>query len=282
MEIHKITEEEHIDAEIEGNMNFIDSLKRAAPLHTHGYFEFFLVTGGMCIHRANGQDTNIREGDLVFIRPDDVHCYIPAGDNDCEFINIACAKKTVREAIGYYGDETAGKLLLAFDPPVVRLLPGQAKQVVDCCERVKMLQYIDKKSTRLSFRRLISELLSFFLISASVDDENKMPTWFSFLLVRINRKENFTLGVQRLLELSEKSHGHLCRLFKEYLDMTPTEYINRLKTAYASDLMLISGFGITEAALEAGFENISHFYHVFKELTGRSPGRIKARDTAQG
>ena len=281
MEINKITEEAHIDIETEVNMNFIDSLRRAAPLHTHGYFEFFLVTGGVCIHRVNGHDTCIHEGDLVFVRPDDVHCYIPIGDNDCEFINIACAKKAVYEAMEYYGQDTSDKLLLSMDPSVVQLLPGQAKAVMDGCEKVKMLQFIDKKITRLSNRRLISELLSFFLISATTKKENSMPSWFSFLLIRVNRKENFTLGVQRLIEMSEKSHGHLCRLFKTYLGMTPTKYINNLKVAYARDLMITSGFSITEAALEAGFENLSHFYHVFGELIGKSPGKIKDHDINQ-
>ncbi|WJH32515.1 AraC family ligand binding domain-containing protein [Paenibacillus sp. CC-CFT747] len=48
--------------------------------HTHEYFELFLMAEGRLLHRIQDKILPLAEGELVFIRPSDVHTYESAGD----------------------------------------------------------------------------------------------------------------------------------------------------------------------------------------------------------
>ena len=44
-------------------------------LHMHEFYEVFYVVHGQAMHEVNGSAQVVGEGSLVFIRPDDQHCY---------------------------------------------------------------------------------------------------------------------------------------------------------------------------------------------------------------
>lgn len=47
------------------------------PLHTHDFYEIFLVAEGKAIHEVNGSSQLLSKGSLVYIRPSDTHYYKP-------------------------------------------------------------------------------------------------------------------------------------------------------------------------------------------------------------
>ena len=58
------------------------------PMHSHEFYEIFYVVKGQALHQINGSSQIVTEGSLVFIRPDDVHCYQLLNFSDFEFINV--------------------------------------------------------------------------------------------------------------------------------------------------------------------------------------------------
>ena len=44
-------------------------------LHRHEFYEVFYVLRGQALHEMDGSSQVVSEGTLVFIRPDDAHCY---------------------------------------------------------------------------------------------------------------------------------------------------------------------------------------------------------------
>ena len=53
----------------------INTIYDEPPLHTHTYYEFFVVTEGSALHLINDSVQTIRKGDFFFIRPSDLHSY---------------------------------------------------------------------------------------------------------------------------------------------------------------------------------------------------------------
>ncbi len=51
--------------------------------------------------------------------------------------------------------------------------------------------------------------------------------------------------------------------------------MNDLRLNFASNLLLYSNHPILEISQEAGFENLSHFYHRFQVKFGTSPARYR-------
>ena len=70
---------------------------------------------------------------------------------------------------------------------------------------------------------------------------------------------------------------HLSRVFRKYLNETPTDYINELRLNYAANLLSNSDENIPFISMEAGFENLSHFYHLFKKKFNTSPAEFRKK-----
>lgn len=73
------------------------------------------------------------------------------------------------------------------------------------------------------------------------------------------------------------SQNRLIKLFRQDFDMTPVEYINKLRVSKAKKLLKDSNEKILNTALLCGFGSLSSFYHVFKKQVGVTPGEYKKK-----
>lgn len=96
-------------------------------------------------------------------------------------------------------------------------------------------------------------------------EKDIFPKWLETLDVEMSKPENYIAGLPRMLELSMYSQEHLNRVFKRYLKITPTEYINAKRLGYASQLLIEKKYTAADICFMAGFNNLSHFYTVFKK-----------------
>lgn len=281
MPVYRLTESMNIDPEVECLPNRITSIRFAAPMHSHDYYEFFLITRGSCNHIVNGGTQNLSEGALVFIRPDDIHAYDYDGSGDCEFINIPCATKAIEQAFAYLGGETfAVRYLTPPMPPVAILSQMERENYIADYEKLKVLISLDKPYARLFLKSMVVETFTHYFLTGQKIDTGSLPVWLGDLLAGMQKKENFTAGLSRMYELAQRSPGHLNRAFRQYLKTTPTAYINSLRLGYAKVLLLTTEQSIVDIAFESGFDNLSHFYHLFRAEFSSTPSDLrKARET---
>ena len=91
--------------------------------------------------------------------------------------------------------------------------------------------------------------------------------------VEENLQEKILLkDLSALCLMSEK---YFCSFFKKQTNLTPIEYINRVRISKACDLLSLSSMNVTEISLECGFESLSYFIRQFKKITGVSPTEYK-------
>ena len=93
----------------------------------------------------------------------------------------------------------------------------------------------------------------------------------------------------RAIELIETSHDHrtsqrqlaggvglserqLERLFRKYLDTTPSRYARDYRLARARDLLRQTSMSVIEVAIACGFTTASHFTKSYRERFGITPG----------
>lgn len=82
-------------------------------------------------------------------------------------------------------------------------------------------------------------------------------------------------GRPALMRLANRSPEYVGRAFKAHLGITPSQFINTLRVDYASDLLLHTDQPVIEICHEAGYNNLSHFYHEFKALRQCSPKQFR-------
>jgi AraC family transcriptional regulator, dual regulator of chb operon len=269
---------ELIDSATEIHYAYHKSLSDITIEHSHDFYEIFLITKGKAIHGINGKEEIIEEGALVFIRPEDTHYYRKFNGENCELINLAFPALTLTELFNYFGKGyEPDRLLLTELPPEVKLSTIEKDILTTRLEGLNLLSRGNKKQIRTEFRILLAEIFSKYFTLIKVVETKDAPLWLETIKKEMERKENFVIGITRMQELSGKSAEHLSRVFKKYYNLTPTEFILNLRLNYAANLLGNSDENISGVSMEAGFDNLSHFYHLFKKHFQSSPKQFRTK-----
>ena len=72
---------------------------------------------------------------------------------------------------------------------------------------------------------------------------------------------------------------YFCKLFKKATGVKFSEYLARARLERAKRLLLDPNVRVSEAAFEAGFQSLTHFNRVFKNLLGASPSEFRKQAT---
>ncbi|MEK5436094.1 MULTISPECIES: helix-turn-helix domain-containing protein [Paenibacillus] len=268
----KYTEASHINPELLADPFWVESLSQVSPEHTHDFYEFFILTEGRCRHIVNGAAQLLQSGCLVFIRPDDTHRYEADGDSDCRFLNIPCRKSLINDAFSYLNEEEFLHGILNTPLPRIAMLSQlEMDDFIRSFERIRMLSTLDKVKSRIYLKGILVDTLTQHFFSPETIEQPEFPLWLEHAVSKMHLKENLNKGLHALYELSGRSAGHVNRAFRQYLNQTPTEYINQLRLNVARNLLLTTELRVVEIALESGFDNVSHFYHQFKKYYHQAP-----------
>ena len=94
---------------------------------------------------------------------------------------------------------------------------------------------------------------------------------------RIDAASHEPWPVQRLAQVSGVSEAHFARSFKQAFGTPPHRYLLTRRIERATALLRDTQQSITEIAFQTGWESLGTFGRTFRDITGESPGRIRAR-----
>lgn len=235
-------------------------------IHTHDFYELFLVLRGGAVHAVNGRTQMLTEGSLVLVRPWDIHKYEALEKDEFEIVNIGIPENVFLRICGYLDVDRA-----IFDQsplPPSRTLSGPVLRDAG----KKLLESGAMADPEKGYRHMLSVLPYltglFFTIPETI---STVPPWFSRLTEQMDRPENFIAGLPRLLSLANLSQEHLTRSFRRYLDTTPTAYINGKRLGLAAGLLLTEDMPVVDLYERCGFNSQSYFYRLFTRRYGCSP-----------
>lgn len=266
-----------IDSEIQAHYRLISSVRDTIGMHTHDFFELFLILKGSVVHVINGSRQLLEENALVFIRDRDVHCYEQTTGGDCQFINLSFNREVLDDLISFLGEGFPSERLLEPAMPPSTLLSKTEKEYVRYrLDQLSLIPQEKKLAVKAEVRAILTDLFSRY-IKAEADpiERSGQPEWFKALCREAKKKEHFTRGTAALVGLSGKSHAYVCRMFRKHLGMSPTQYINELRMSYAENLLLNTDMEIVDISLEIGLDNISYFYDLFKRKHNLTPHRYR-------
>jgi AraC family cel operon transcriptional repressor len=264
-----------ITEDIGGSCGFFSSLIYTTTEHSHDFFEFFLITEGRVNHVVNDQKQVLRKGALVFIRPNDVHYYKKINNDDCQFFNLAFQTELAYDLFRFLGPAyEAERLLQPEMPPHVQLAAAErdtAKERIQRC----FVKSAGSRALSVELKRTILDLFTTYFPAPRAETVCDMPEWLSVVCTKMQSRENFSRGLEALQELACRSHEHLCHLFQKHLGTTPVNYINGIRLEYAASLLTFTDKAIIDVNEESGFNNLSHFYHLFKKKYNVSPNHYR-------
>jgi transcriptional regulator GlxA family with amidase domain len=97
---------------------------------------------------------------------------------------------------------------------------------------------------------------------------------------RIDEASHEEWPVRRLARVSGVSEAHFARSFKEAFGIPPHRYLLTRRIERATALLRDTELEITEIAFETGWNSLGTFGRTFRDITGESPGELRAREKA--
>lgn len=237
-------------------------------LHSHLDFrEVFLVLGGRGTHRINGSLTELSPGDLVLMRPSDIHGYRVGPGQELAFINVAFPESAWSAFLALA--EVADDWQTGVAPPSWSLGPaahGRAEGIFR-----QALADFQSGGRPMHLTRFLGALLPLMHEDSGVPPRTDLPPWLSTAMAAMERAENVAGGLPRFVELSGVSLPHLCRTMRARTDQSPTEFLNDLRVRNAATLLATTHLNLSEIADRCGFESLSYFHRQFRTRIGMPP-----------
>src|ERR1700730_406709 len=88
------------------------------------------------------------------------------------------------------------------------------------------------------------------------------------------------IGLNDVAKAMHVSTFYFCKMFKNATGLTFTEYLGRVRIEKANTMLLNPHLRISEIAYDVGFQSLTHFNRVFRQVTGQSPTAFRTSKDA--
>jgi len=232
------------------------------PGESHPMAELTYVDQGSMHSVADGQDLVLKQGDLVIYGPDQWHM---------QYADIGVAPRFVTISFALSGSGLEALLNRKFTAPqnVVTLLQNMLR------EEERMDDYsndIILSQLNLLLLMLLRETAAprggKLQTSNSIHSENEIIRQAQqFISSHIREK----LSVPLVARQVDVSPSYLTALFHKNLQISPGEYIRRIKLQESKQMIRENNLNFTEIAAELQYSTVHHFSRQFKEKFGITP-----------
>ncbi|WP_421904663.1 AraC family transcriptional regulator [Mameliella sp.] len=243
------------------------------PLHSHDYFELMLIETGATTHVINGQEVPMAEGDVVFIRPADTHCFRTAEGTLCRIINIMFRADTADVLLERYREDLYERFFWSSGalPTCIHLVGAQHERAVNTSRSLQTTL-----QTRLRLEHFLLTMMTFVLDDVARIDP-KAPDWLVDACYAVQAPEAFRQGSAGFVAAAKRGQEHVSRQARKYLGMTPTQYVNRIRVQHAAMLLRDGSLTLPDIAEACGMENLSYFHRLFRQQYGCTPDAYRRR-----
>ena len=232
------------------------------PGESHPMAELTYVDQGALHSVADGQDLLLKQGDLVIYGPDQWHM---------QYADIGVAPRFVTLSFSLQGAELGPLLNRKFTAPqkAVSLLQTMLHEQermdayssdIILCQLNLLLLLLLRETTSPSGGKLQT--------SNAVHSENEIIRQAQqFISTHIREK----LSVPLVARQVDVSPSYLTALFHKNLQISPGEYIRRIKLQESKQMIRENNLNFTEIAAELQYSTVHHFSRQFKEKFGITP-----------
>lgn len=234
-------------------------------LHTHDFAEAMWIERGTGVHVVNDRRRPLVQGDVVFVRPADVHTF---GGESFALVNVAFDRSTLDFLERRYFRDARWPWRGDSLPATYRL---DRLQLARLGELTRLLA--GARPTRLLLERFLLELLHGVVEPAP---QQALPTWLQEALRRFaDDRQALARGVPGLAALAGRSREHVNRVARVASGRTATELVNEIRLTHAAAELTMTDDPIARIAVECGLPNLSHFYQLFNSRFGTTPRRFR-------
>lgn len=250
------------------------------PLHWHYYSEILYIKSGSFRITCNEKSRVLREGDLCYFYPLQLHEITPTEDNTVEYTIVKFDFHTLTlppahqaKLYDYFVHRSqADDFCMIIPKEVLSPEPMNAymKQILTTYQNRDEFYSLQMQADLYSILIEIAKKSNKEIDTAA---RRKGDTDFTFyhILEYIDTHSGEPLEIQNLAAMCHMSYSHFAKLFRERYGRSCKEYLTYIRLVKAQDLLLHTDYDINYIALETGFFDCSHFIRTYKKWKGITP-----------
>ena len=231
------------------------------PGEAHPMLELTYVDRGSLHSVADGQDLLLEQGDMVIYGSEQWHM---------QYADIGVAPRYVTISFGLEGSDLSGLINRKFTPPQAAVTLLQ--------QMLREQEQMDEYATDMIISQLTLLLLTVLRqggspaaklkTSNSLHSENEIiRRTQQYISTHIREK----LSVPIVARMVDVSPSYLTALFHKNLQISPGEYIRRIKLQESKQMIRENSMNFTEIAAALQYSTVHHFSRQFKEKFGITP-----------
>lgn len=239
-------------------------------LHNHNNrFEVILFISGDLTYQVEGSIYYPQPYDILIVQPNELHRLVIHGSTP--YLRIVFSIYT-----SYFlknNCESFKSIFINRHLGSGNLLPAKINSESGVLDVIKRIEHYIKDGASLVANCALMEFL--YILNKNYSDESQpvvIDRRIKDIIMYINEHITENLTLNQLADRFFINKSHLCRKFKKSTGLTLSQYINYKKILLVQELTE-QGATLTEASINAGFNNYSYFYKVYRKAIGKSPSK---------
>lgn len=250
----------------------------------HDFWEFLYVDKGEVEVMADASGYKLKQGEIIFHKPDEFHNVWANGRVAPNLIVISfeCSSTAIRYfenkilSIGDYEKNLLAQIIREareaysspLDIPSLKKLEKREGSRFGSEQLIKiyleqMLIYMIRKENSLSIESKLSSSVK------ERSDQDMLKKLTGYLMEHVHNNLTF----ENVCGFSKLSRTNLKVLFKEKTGMGVMEYFKKLKIEESKKMIREGEYNFTEIANKLGYASIHYFSRHFKRVTGMTPSQ---------
>ena len=250
----------------------------ACAAHIHKAVELLYVKKGSYTVLLDGVEHEIEEGDLVLFCSNSIHHVFTKNLPENEYYVIKISPtfflqfSTQEEGTEYVmrfainrkenkniwkREELEGTSLLAALQSLIAEHNAQ--------------KYASQVAIKLKIMELLVEILRSDSPAAEKVPHNQTATLIYNTMVYVRNHYAEDMDERELAKSLGMSYSYFSRSFKRVTGMSFKQYLNRTRINQAEKLLCRNNASVSEVATKCGYNSISYFINVYKNITGKTP-----------
>ena len=241
-------------------------------VHTHSFYEIFYVTEGQIRHLQNGREKLLDVGDAFILRPNDIHCF--TRNENCTHRDIMIPTHKFKNACDYVDKTLFEKINFGADPYRFKLTSAQIANLEETLTYIKYMSPDVEQFKPHIINSFLAHILGYIYYTDHIE-QSIYPKWLTTLLQRLAEPDFLKEGINAIKKEFNYNYIYICRVFKQYLHTTITDYINMKRLELSKLYLTTTKMNISEISEKIGFNYPYRFNQLFKEHNNCTPKQYR-------